>query len=261
MTDHEARGWTAKPYHGCGDLFRFAEASDGFLRHHPPHDFWIVILRDESGHRRVDHSRTDRVDADALGGIVESGAPRQTNHCVLARRICAATSGTLQAADRGTIDDRATSLRQHLAKFALHAVPHAAQIDVHHALEFVVAGFQKRGSLGIHAGIVEGCVEPPIGADGALDHRIDLSGIGHVTGDTDGVVTRCAQALGRLADHLLVTISNDHGCASFGECLRCRQANATASSCDQCHFSIESWVYHDRYLTCRRCNLYAAEYR
>jgi hypothetical protein len=74
-------------------------------------------------------------------------------------------------------------------------------------------------------------------------------------------VSRCAQALGRLADRLLVTIGNDHGCASLGKGFRCRQANATASTGDECHFPIESWVYHDRYLTCRRCNLYAAEYR
>src|SRR5271165_5554771 len=148
MTHHEARGWAAKPYYGSGDFFRFTEASDGFLRHHPPHDFRIVILRDEGCHRRVDHSRADRVDADAFSGIVESGAPRQTDHRVLARRISAASSGTLYTADRRTIDNRATSLRHHLAKFALHAVPHAAQVDVHHAFKFVVAGFQKHGSLG-----------------------------------------------------------------------------------------------------------------
>src|SRR6266436_7570773 len=91
MTDHEARGWAAKPYHGSGDFFRFTEASDGFLRHHPPDDFRIVILRDEGCHRRVDHSRADRVDADALSRIVESGAPRQTDHRVLARRVSAAS--------------------------------------------------------------------------------------------------------------------------------------------------------------------------
>src|ERR1700756_4022213 len=104
MTHHEARGWAAQPYHGSGDFCRFAEASDGFLRHHPPHDFRIVILRDEGCHRRVDHARADRVDADAPGGIVESGAPRQTDHCVLARRISAASYRTLEAADRRTID-------------------------------------------------------------------------------------------------------------------------------------------------------------
>jgi hypothetical protein len=52
-------------------------------------------------------------------------------------------------------------LRHHLPKFALHAVPHAAQVDVHHALEFVVAGLQKLGSLGIDAGVVEGCSSRP----------------------------------------------------------------------------------------------------
>jgi hypothetical protein len=38
MTHHEARCWAAKPYHGSGDFFRFTEAPDGFLRHHPPDD-------------------------------------------------------------------------------------------------------------------------------------------------------------------------------------------------------------------------------
>jgi hypothetical protein len=54
MTHRKARGWAAQPYHGSGDFFRLTEASNGFLRDHPPHDFWIVILRDEGCHRRVD---------------------------------------------------------------------------------------------------------------------------------------------------------------------------------------------------------------
>jgi hypothetical protein len=161
MTQHEARCWAAKPDHGRGDFFRLTEASDRFLRHHPPDDFWIVILCDEGCHRRVDHSREDCVDADAPSGLVESRTPRQTDHRVFARSESVASSGTLQAADRRTIDNGTTALRHHLAKFALHAVPHAAQVDVDHALEFIVAGFQKCRSLGIHAGIVEGCVEPP----------------------------------------------------------------------------------------------------
>src|SRR5690349_19072646 len=122
---------------------------------HPPYACWTVILCGEGCHRGVDHSRADRVDTDAICSIVETRTPRQTDHRVLARRISAATSGALQAADRRTIDNGTTALRQHLAKFALHAVPHAAQVDADHAFKFVVAGFQKRGSLGIHAGIVE----------------------------------------------------------------------------------------------------------
>src|ERR1700738_1964659 len=34
MTEHEAHGRAAKPYHASGDFFRLTEASDGFLRHH-----------------------------------------------------------------------------------------------------------------------------------------------------------------------------------------------------------------------------------
>ena len=98
------------------------------------------------------------------------------------------------------LSDRATSLRQHLANFALHTVPYAAQVHGHHAFEFVVAGLQKRGRLGIHPGIIESSVEPAIGADSAGDHRLDLGGIRHVTGHTNCVVTRCTKALGRLAD-------------------------------------------------------------
>ena len=44
MTHHEARGWAAEPYHGSGDFFRLAEASDGFLRDHPPDDFRIEFF-------------------------------------------------------------------------------------------------------------------------------------------------------------------------------------------------------------------------
>jgi hypothetical protein len=52
-------------------------------------------------------------------------------------------------------------------------------------------------------------------------------------------VTRGAQALGRLADPLLVAIGKDHGRAGLGEGLCRRQANAAARSGDERRFSVE----------------------
>jgi hypothetical protein len=74
------------------------------LRHRPPRDFRIVILRDEHCHRRVDHTRARRIDADALSGIVKSGAPNRTVDRVLARGISAASLGTLSADNRRAVD-------------------------------------------------------------------------------------------------------------------------------------------------------------
>src|SRR5579862_5825166 len=74
MTNHETRLRAAQPNHGGGDLVRLPKAPDGFLGDHPGHDFRVVTFRDKGRHRGFDHSRTDRVDADSLGGIVERGA-------------------------------------------------------------------------------------------------------------------------------------------------------------------------------------------
>ena len=84
MTHHEVCRRTAKPNHNSGDLLGLTEASDRFLGHHPPNDFWVVIPRHEDSHRRLNHSRGDGVDANAPGGIVERSTPRPTDHRLLA---------------------------------------------------------------------------------------------------------------------------------------------------------------------------------
>jgi hypothetical protein len=90
--------------------------------------------------------------------------------------------------------------------------PYAAEIDVHHALEFVVAGVQKRGDLGIHTGVVERRVGPSMGADHALGH---------------------------LGQRLFAAIGEDNGPSGHGEGFRRRQTDAGGGSGHKCDFSFE----------------------
>src|SRR2546421_11753954 len=98
VTDHKAGTRAAEPEHGCGNLLRFTEASDGFVLHHFGQGFGIT-----AGHRlhhwRLDRAWANRVDADATGGVFEGGTLGQAD----------------VAADRRAIDDRAAALLKHLA--------------------------------------------------------------------------------------------------------------------------------------------------
>ena len=100
MTDHEARGWAAKPYNSRGNLFGLTEAFDRLARQHGSHNFGILILRDFDGHRRVDYSRAYRVYANPQSGIIERGRAGQADHGMFARGIGTSSFRTDHSADR-----------------------------------------------------------------------------------------------------------------------------------------------------------------
>src|SRR5690348_6784713 len=120
VTDHKAGTRATEPEDGSRNLLWFAQAPDWLVLHHFGQGFGIT-----AGHRlhhgRLDRAWTDRVNADATGGVFEGGRLGQAEHAVLGRVIGRPSGVADDAADRGAIDDGAAALPKHLAQLVLHA--------------------------------------------------------------------------------------------------------------------------------------------
>src|SRR5215471_4009540 len=104
-----------------------------------------------------------------------------------------------------------------MTKLRLHAVPHAAQVDVDEAVKFVIARVRQRRGIVANTGIVKRGIQATVRGDGLLDHRRHLGFVGDITTQADCVVSRCAYLLDTSAEHVFATVSKDHGCACFRE--------------------------------------------
>src|SRR5438105_6665388 len=161
MTDDEARPRAAKPNDRGGDLLRSTKPTNRLVPHYLLHR--IRLARQHGcDHRRFDDPRADGVDADAPGCIFERSALRQPDHPVLRRVIDGSARKAHEPAERGAVDDRATSLGAHLTQLVFHAAPDAAEIGRDGAIEFVAAGVGGLHGRSLHAGIVERRIQPPL---------------------------------------------------------------------------------------------------
>ena len=194
VADHVARPRTAKPQHGRGDLLGPARAADGNVLR----DLVVRLLvpaDDIAGDLRIDQAGIDRVHADAVLDVFQSGRPRQADHAVLGGDVGADAGVAGQRADRGVVDDRAAALAFHLPQFVLHAAPHAAQVDPDHAVPVFAGAVGGRGDAGHDARVVERGVEPAELGNGAVHHRRHLGVVTHIAADGDCLVTGGDQLL------------------------------------------------------------------
>src|SRR5439155_15986139 len=96
------------------------------------------------------------------------------------------------------------SLLEHLAQLELHATPHTAQIDGHHAVKVFPGSISSLCDNILNAGIVVGCIEPPESSDRPLDHSFHLSIISYVAADGECFMPLSRQFLGDRTRALLV---------------------------------------------------------
>jgi hypothetical protein len=92
------------------------------------------------------------------------------------------TNGSRRAAD----DDRPASPLHHLdlAKLVLRRVPHTADIDRHHLIEFDFVGISdRRRCVSSDTCIVEGHIKPAEGIDRCRDHGFDRLWLRHIGSD------------------------------------------------------------------------------
>src|SRR4051812_10671299 len=86
VADRERGLLGAQPDHGGGDLLRAPHAADGLLGDDRGAAF-VGVAGEAAHHLGVDDAGADRVDADALGGVVERGGLRQADQAVLGRGV------------------------------------------------------------------------------------------------------------------------------------------------------------------------------
>lgn len=116
-------------------------------------------------------------------------------------RLALPTSPPIRA-----VDDRATSLLAHLALLELHATPHTAEIDGHHAIKVFSGSISGLRNHVLNTGIAESGIKPPERGDRLLDHRFYLSVIRYVATDSECFVPLGGEFLGRRADGLLIAV-------------------------------------------------------
>src|SRR5437016_9202971 len=174
VTDHQACGRAAKPQHGTCNLLGAAKPTDGHVFQHRVKGVGLGFHHLVE-HRGMDDAWADGIDPNAPCGIVECSAFGQPKHSVLGGLICSALGTAHQPSDRRAVDDSATSLLEHLAQLELHATPHAAEIDGHHAVKVFPGSISSLCDNILNAGIVVGCIEPSKGSARPLDPRFHLS--------------------------------------------------------------------------------------
>ncbi len=115
----------------------------------------FVVSAHEVGHRRLDVTRRNGIDAYAIFGPARCERPRQVHHSGLGRSISQGSRVRDKTKNRGEIDNRASSLRQ--CRVRGHTAPHrAGQVHVHDL-------FEER-----HFGLIA-----PPGDPGGIDQAIE----------------------------------------------------------------------------------------
>src|ERR1700730_3167747 len=82
----------------------------------------------------------DRIDADAIGGIVYRADLAQHAHGALGPVIGGSAGGADYSVNRRDVDDRAAAAFAHRGNRGLHPEPHALLIHGDHAVPFLFAG-------------------------------------------------------------------------------------------------------------------------
>src|SRR5215216_2837255 len=90
---------------------------------------------------------------------------------------------TDQAANGRAVHDGSAALLAHLAQLVLHAVPHAAEIDRDHAIEFFAAGVSSFNGWRLHASVVERRIQATEGGYGLRDYGCYLRLDSDITAD------------------------------------------------------------------------------
>src|SRR6516164_87527 len=225
VSNHETRAGAAKPQDGGSDRLGRDEAADGLLLRDFFHGF--RLLGDHGGnHRRVDGTRTDRVDTNAARRIFKGSALGESNHAMFGGMVDGAAGDADETSDRRIVHDRAALLLAHLLQLILHTEPHALEIDGIYAVELFAGCVGGFNSKALHTSIVEGGIQPSEGRDGLFYHLLHLDFISDIASNGDGSMTRSNQPLCYFAHRRFIEIDECHGRTSLSKSLSCREPHA-----------------------------------
>ena len=172
-----------------------------------------------------------RVDPDALAGELHAQLAGHREHPALGGRV-----GDLRGRrahhrhERGGVDDRPTTLLQHVGERGLAAQVDAGEVDLLHPAPGVEVGVEDRVVVGrADPGVVERDVDRAVGVLGGPEQRVDLLLVGDVdvgVGPRVAVLGRERRAAG------VVDVADDHPGALGDEALDGGQADAGAPAGD-----------------------------
>ena len=173
------------------------------------------------------------------GGIVDGRRAGETYHRMFAGNIGRLPGKSRDTTLRRGVDNRTTSLFEHLAYLITHAVPHAFQIDGHRAVKLLVGNLGHGPLRGLYAGIVVRGIQPAIGGHYPTYHLFYSLRIGDITAVGHGRVPRLHQP-GCLVCRL-VNIGHHYGSSSPGKSLGASQPYTGRCPGNQSDFSLHSF--------------------
>jgi hypothetical protein len=150
---------------------------------------------------------------------------------------------THKPADRGAVDDRSTTLLEHLAELKAHAVPDAAQIDAHDALVVRCGHLGDRRSRDLDPGIVEGRVDRTKGRDSLGHHRFDLGHSRDIAGNGMNPVAGGRQFVRCRFEGKGVEVDQHDGCSGLCERLGGRQPKTHCRSGDERNLAFKRYIH------------------
>jgi len=190
----------------------------------------IFFRFDRGKHRGFNKTRADRVDADALAGVLQRGALGHAHQCMLGRHIGGRSGPAVAAQDRGHVDDGATALGLHRVELVFHAVEDSVQVHRQHAvplIQRIFAGFQAGAT---DTGIVHRHVQAAVVLDDLLDAGGDRVRVGDIQHHRLDVA---AQRQGHRLRAGQVHIGSDDLVAFFGQLATDRRTDTGGGAGDQ----------------------------
>jgi hypothetical protein len=197
----------------------------------------LIPADDIAGNLCVDQAGVNRVHADAVLDVFQSGRPRQADHAVLGGDVGTDTGVAGQRANRRVVDDRAAALAFHLLQFVLHAAPNAAQVDPNHAIPVFAGAVGGRGDARHHPGVVERGVQSAELGNSSVHHSLNLCVVTHIAAEGDCPMASGHQLLGFRLHGVFSEVGHHNGRACLGKRLRRRQPHAGGCSGHECHLA------------------------
>ena len=149
----------------------------------------LVLDQPVHQQRRLHRARADRVGPDPLRPELDRQAPRQRQDRALRRSVGVLRHAAADQRDEARdVDDRPAARLDHRRDRELAAEEDAADVDGHHRIPGRDVGVDDRVvGLGHDAGVVVQAVEPAVGRDGMVDHRLRVGFAGDVGLDEGGL--------------------------------------------------------------------------
>lgn len=232
-----AGGIAAQEEHGGGNVGRFADAALGDLFKEV--GGLVRVAQHIVGQAGQHHAGGDGVDVDIVARAVDRHA--------LGHHLGSALAGVVDALalpgdlthDRGDVDDLAVVAVHHGRQHGAREEKHAAHVDIHHAVVFVVVHHRKGDELA-GAGVVNQDVDGAVGREGGVDAGFDFLLRAHVDLQTQAFGALGFDLAAGFGQALQIDIADDQFGPFAGELHGGGLSDAGGGAGDDSYFSFKT---------------------